>query len=102
MSVSQLTVINNGRCGQNSGIVRDRFAADVLHLSTTPDYVFMYIGMNDAIAPELKGMETIVCVGDSLTYGFGNQGAGTAEGDTYPAMLRSVPLGRRKQNEIGG
>ncbi|MEI6972537.1 MAG: hypothetical protein WCL44_13595 [bacterium] len=34
------------------------------------------------------GGETIVCVGDSLTYGYLNPGAGSAEGETYPAMLR--------------
>jgi lysophospholipase L1-like esterase len=207
---NQLQVINNGRCGQNSGIVRDKFAADVLKFSPKPDYVLIYIGMNDvindnfftpldkylenmawmidaarqvgitpvictmhkvnetvvyahharekfgaetvngkrerynvalrrlvrdqkvaladfdavtesiaepefmsdgvhltlagnkllaktfldAIGPRLKGKETIVCVGDSLTYGYLNQGAGTSEGETYPAMLRTIPLGK--------
>jgi acyl-CoA thioesterase-1 len=43
------TVINNGRCGQNSGIVRDKFTADVLALRPPPDYVLIYIGMNDVI-----------------------------------------------------
>ena len=34
----------------------------------------------------------IVCVGDSLTYGYLNPGAGSAEGETYPAMLRQYPV----------
>ena len=208
MRTNRLTVINHGRCGQNSGIVRARFADDVLRLTPKPDYAFIYIGMNDvindnfftpldkyvdnmewlieqsrqggiapvvctihkvneavvyahhprekvgnetangkrarynaalrhlivtkgvaiadfdsvtesmpesdfisdgvhltpagnrllartffdAISPKLGGAETIVCVGDSLTYGYGNQGAGTAEGDTYPSMLRSLSI----------
>jgi acyl-CoA thioesterase-1 len=33
---------------------------------------------------------TIVCVGDSLTYGYENQGAGTVEGETYPAFLKRM------------
>lgn len=44
-----------------------------------------------AVAGKLRGGETIVCLGDSVTYGAGNRGAGTAEGDTYPAMLRGLP-----------
>ena len=90
---NKLVVINRGRCGQNSGILREKFTADVLQVRPKPDYVFIYIGMNDVIAPPLRGGETIVCVGDSLTYGYLNQGAGSAEGETYPAMLRQ---GRRE------
>jgi lysophospholipase L1-like esterase len=39
------------------------------------------------IAPHLRGQERIVCYGDSLTYGYQNKGAGSSEGETYPAML---------------
>lgn len=46
----------------------------------------------DAVASELKGNETIVCVGDSLTFGYLNQGAGTTEGETYPAILRQFAI----------
>jgi lysophospholipase L1-like esterase len=204
-----LTVFNNGRCGQNSVITRDHFEADVLKVAPKPDYVLIYIGMNDVIndhfftpldkyienvkwmieqsrkagvtpvvctihhvveekvythharekfAPEtvngkmdrynvalkklaaelkvdvadfnavtdhtpqveflsddgvhltasgnrllaktffdvigsrLHGEETIVCVGDSLTFGYQNKGAGTAEDETYPAMLKQMPI----------
>ncbi|MDD5706928.1 MAG: GDSL-type esterase/lipase family protein [Kiritimatiellae bacterium] len=205
---NDLTVINRGRCGQNSGVVRDKFGADVLAMAPKPDYAFIYVGMNDVIndgfftpldkylenmtwliersreagitpvictihhvnedvvyahhprekfgaetvtakmdrynaalrtlaahrkvgladfgvvadrtppsellsdgvhltrrgnellartfldvvASRLRGRETIVCLGDSLTYGYLNAGAGTADGETYPAMLRRLPL----------
>ena len=34
---NHLVVINNGRCGQNSGNVREKFAADVLQIRPKPD-----------------------------------------------------------------
>jgi len=45
-----------------------------------------------AVAGKSRAGQTIVCLGDSVTYGAGNRGAGTAEGDTYPAMLRGPPI----------
>ncbi len=206
---NSLTVYNKGRCGQNSGIVRSKFEDDVLRLNPKPDYVLIYIGINDVIndqfftpldkyvenmvwmiqqarkagikpvictmhhcveteiykhhsrdkfgretpngkmdrynaalrklaaeqkvdladfnavanraaqskflsadgvhltpsgnkllaktffdviAPQLRGREKIVCCGDSITYGYQNKGAGSSEGETYPAMLRLLPL----------
>lgn len=44
----------------------------------------------DVIAGKLKGNETIVCVGDSLTFGYQNPGAGTADGETYPAAFKQM------------
>lgn len=38
----------------------------------------------------LKKNRRIVCFGDSITYGSFMQGAGTSEGDTYPARLRNL------------
>jgi lysophospholipase L1-like esterase len=48
----------------------------------------------DVIAPQLKGKEKIVCVGDSITFGYLNDGGGGAElnGQTYPSKLRQIPL----------
>ena len=46
----------------------------------------------EVIAPQLKGKETIVCLGDSLAFGYLNKGAGTTEGETYPAILRQLPI----------
>jgi lysophospholipase L1-like esterase len=206
--INHLTVYNKGRCGQNSGIVREKFEDDVLKLTPKPNYVFIYIvatdvindrffttvekhlenmtwmieqarkagikpvictshhvvesvvyahhsrdkfgketvnekidrynaalrkfakdqeigladfgaaakdvppsdllsdGVHltflgnkllaktffDVIAPQLHGQETIVCLGDSLTFGYLNKGAGSTEGETYPAMLRQFPI----------
>ena len=42
------------------------------------------------VASGLRGNETIVCLGDSVTFGAGAKGAGTVEGDTYPAFLKSL------------
>ncbi len=214
VAAQALAVYNKGRCGQNSGIARDTFAADVLNLNPKPDYALIYIGMNDVIndqfftpldtyienltwmidqsrkagikpvlctihhcvesevykhhsrdkfgaetvngkmdrynaalrklaadqkvaladfnavtdrakqseflsqdgvhltpagnrllaktfydviAPQLQGKETVVCCGDSLTFGYQNKGAGSAEGDTYPALLRLFPVLPPKQ-----
>ena len=211
-----LTVYNKGRCGQNSGGMHKLFEEDVLKLDPKPDYVFIYIGMNDvindrfftpldqyienlkwavqqsrkagitpiicsihhvveekvykfhsrekfepetvnskmdrynaaikklakelkvnladfyavtqktpesnflsndgvhltpsgnkllaktflnAIGKQLDGKETIVCVGDSLTFGFGNVGAGSATGETYPAMLMQTPIPSPEDSE---
>lgn len=50
--------------------------------------------------PRLTGKEVIVCLGDSVTYGAGSKHAGTAEGDTYPGMLRRLqPRSTSKQSE---
>ncbi|WP_372934509.1 hypothetical protein [Mariniphaga sediminis] len=32
----------------------------------------------------------IICFGDSLTFGVYMKGEGTAEGDTYPAILKQL------------
>ncbi len=34
---NKLIVINHGRCGQSSGIVREKFAADVLQVRPKPE-----------------------------------------------------------------
>lgn len=43
----------------------------------------------------LKGKVKILCFGDSITYGAFMKGEGTAEGDTYPALLNHLIRGRR-------
>lgn len=42
---------------------------------------------------KLLSYESIVCFGDSLTYGQFLDGAGTTSGDTYPAFLHSYLMG---------
>jgi lysophospholipase L1-like esterase len=63
------------------------FLSDGVHLTRAGNQLLAqtFFGV---IAPRLGGHETIVCIGDSLTYGYQNKGAGTAEGETYPAMLK--------------
>ncbi len=48
------------------------------------------------IAPSLKGGEKIVCIGDSITFGYQNPGAGTSTGETYPAKLKQQPIPSKK------
>lgn len=62
---------------------------DGVHL-TPAGYALLARCFHDTVAAQLKGAETIVCFGDSVTYGAGVKGAGTIEGDTYPAALRRI------------
>jgi acyl-CoA thioesterase-1 len=40
------------------------------------------------VAGQVSPESVIVCLGDSVTYGAGMQGAGTVTGETYPAALK--------------
>ncbi|MDP0497582.1 MAG: GDSL-type esterase/lipase family protein [Verrucomicrobiota bacterium JB024] len=69
------------RCEKNGG------GTDGVHLTPAGyqllgETVFATIG--DRVAPG----ETVVCFGDSLTYGVRVEGAGTVTGETYPAVLQ--------------
>ncbi|HPO36802.1 MAG TPA: GDSL-type esterase/lipase family protein [Kiritimatiellia bacterium] len=44
----------------------------------------------EAVGAGVKAGETVVCFGDSLTFGSGVKGAGTTEGEAYPAVLRRL------------
>ena len=48
------------------------------------EFVFRYLKENLL----LKNPQKIICLGDSITYGSGMVGRGTATGDTYPAVLQ--------------
>lgn len=74
------------------------------------------MGREDGIHPTLRGYELIageiagfirknklhkktrliICFGDSITYGAFMEGAGTSNGNTYPAMLSRLLNGRRQ------
>jgi lysophospholipase L1-like esterase len=69
----------------------DYLSSDGVHLSPAGNRLLAKTFF-DIIASHLRGQEKIVCYGDSLTYGFGNKGAGTAEGETYPAMLAKLGM----------
>jgi acyl-CoA thioesterase-1 len=65
--------------------------ADGVHLNP-PGNQLLARSFYDTIAADLRDGQTIVCLGDSVTFGATNQGAGTAGGDTYPACLRRIEI----------
>jgi lysophospholipase L1-like esterase len=76
------------RCEKNGG------GADGVHL-TPAAYERLGRRVFEVIGLRVKPGETVVCFGDSLTFGAGVKGAGTAEGETYPAALRRA-FGERR------
>jgi len=73
---------------QAGGATAD-LSPDGVHLSPA-GYKILAKCFFDAVAPLLHGTETIVCLGDSVTAGVGVRGTGSAEGETYPAFLRTL------------
>ncbi len=63
---------------------------DGVHL-TPAGYRILAESFFGTVASRLRGTETIVCFGDSVTTGVGVSGTGSAEGETYPAFLRTFP-----------
>jgi lysophospholipase L1-like esterase len=53
--------------------------------------------IGEAVAARIKSLGltggTIICLGDSITYGGGLPGEGTTEGETYPAVLKQTLKG---------
>lgn len=69
------------RCEKNGG------GQDGVHL-TPAAYALLGQNVFETIGSRVKAGETVVCFGDSLTFGAGVKGAGTAAGETYPAALQ--------------
>lgn len=69
------------RCEKNGG------GKDGVHL-TAEAYALLGRRVFEVIGGGVKAGETVVCFGDSLTFGAGVKGAGTASGETYPAALQ--------------
>jgi len=69
-------------------------ARDGVH-PTAEGYQAMAEAIASAIAKHRLPHRRIVCLGDSITYGAGMKGAGTAEGETYPAVLARLLGGDR-------
>lgn len=65
--------------------------ADGVHLNP-PGNELLASSFYEMISGDLRDGQTIVCLGDSVTFGARNQGAGTAEGTTYPAYLRRIEI----------
>ena len=69
------------RCEKNGG------GKDGVHL-TPAAYALLGQRAFEAIKDRVKTGDTVVCFGDSLTFGAGVKGAGTVTGETYPAALQ--------------
>jgi lysophospholipase L1-like esterase len=67
----------------NSGV------ADGVH-PTSAGYHMLAMPVAVALRSRRLSLERIVCFGDSITYGQYVAGAGTAEGETYPAQLARI------------
>ena len=76
------------RCEKNGG------GKDGVHL-TPAAYALLGQRAFEVIKNRVNPGDTIICFGDSLTFGAGVQGAGTAAGETYPAALQRC-LDQRK------
>lgn len=55
------------------------------------ELIFNYLDKNNLLSPGMK----IICFGDSITKGVHMEGAGTAQGDTYPAKLSRLINGMK-------
>ena len=53
--------------------------------------------MAETLGDAVKPGDRVVCMGDSITFGSGMTGAGTATGDTYPAQLSLLLNKKPKQ-----
>lgn len=69
------------RCEVNCG------AKDGVHL-TREGYAVLGNLVADVLLPQVQAGDRIVCYGDSLTFGVTVKGAGSVEGETYPAVLK--------------
>jgi len=77
-TVSETSLI---RCEKNGG------GRDGVHL-TPAAYALLGQCAYKVVGSHIGPGETVICFGDSLTFGVNVKGAGTAEGETYPAILQ--------------
>ena len=56
---------------------------------TAAGYELLAELVTEAIRENDLDASKVICFGDSITFGAGMKGAGTSEGETYPAKLRS-------------
>lgn len=77
------TIASNAllRCEANCG------AKDGVHL-TRAGYAVLGTAVAEALRPHVRAGDRIVCYGDSLTFGVHVKGAGSTEGETYPAVVK--------------
>lgn len=92
VNLKNLITMHGGASEDKSCMIRNVFnsgAEDGVHL-TPEGYRLMAELIYDAIKQKIKCGDTIVCFGDSITYGVHVKGAGTVEGETYPAQLSRI------------
>lgn len=77
---------------KNLGNGVDWIRPDGVHL-TPIGYKLLAEAFWTALEKEGAAGKKIVCFGDSITFGAKMKGAGTAEGDTYPACLSQLASG---------
>ena len=69
------------RCEKNGG------GKDGVHL-TAAAYALLGQRVFEVMGGRVKAGDSVVCFGDSITFGAGVKGAGTVAGETYPAVLQ--------------
>lgn len=74
-------IINQANFGKEDGIHPTKAGYEVIAAK-----IYTYLKENKL----LKKGNRIICFGDSITYGSFMPGAGTSEGDTYPAVLKKL------------
>lgn len=82
---------NGGATEQPESLVRNQAnsrSRDGLHL-TGPGARMLGESVAAILSGQVKPGDTVLCLGDSLTYGAGLPGAGTSTGSTYPAWLEA-------------
>jgi lysophospholipase L1-like esterase len=62
---------------------------DGVHLTTAGNN-FLGVRVAQALSSHVVNGDLINCMGDSITFGFAMTGAGTATGNTYPAVLKTT------------
>jgi lysophospholipase L1-like esterase len=62
---------------------------DGVHLTTAGNN-FLGVRVAQALSSEVVNGDLINCMGDSITFGFGMTGAGTATESTYPGVLKAT------------
>ncbi len=67
---------------------KELVSADGVHLTPT-GYKALAECFFNVVSGEIKAKATIVCLGDSVTWGARVKGSGTTTGETYPACLKS-------------
>lgn len=92
VNLKNLITLHGGASEDKNCMIRNVYNSgeeDGVHL-TPEGYRLMAELIYDAIKQKIKCGDTIVCFGDSITYGVHVKGAGTAEGETYPAQLSRI------------